>query len=189
MSQNYEIARPLPPNVKRAATILSWAGNAGFWGQLVLGILAAALLFLALAGLVAQEKSTEGTSFSVFCSIAGVVALLISIIICFRYKKIAQLMRSSESAKRPKKSSTLQFIRAGLLSNLAGMFLSIIGAEGFVGILWRKLSNVPQGAAVYDTSKLPTPSEILLLLANTHTILCHFAGIVVGLFLLDRLDR
>ncbi|MGK7957413.1 MAG: DUF3611 family protein [Crocosphaera sp.] len=189
MSQNYEIARPLPPNVKRAARILQWSGNIGFWGQLVLGVLAAALLFLALAGLVAQETSTEGTSFSVFCSIAGVIALIISILICFRYKKIAQLMRDPEAKSRPKKSSTLQLIRAGLLSNLVGIFLSIIGAEGFVGILWRKLSNIPQGAAVYDTSKLPTPSEILLLLAKTHTILCHFAGIVVGLYLLDRLDR
>lgn len=189
MSQNYQITRPLPPNVKRAAFILLWSGRVGFWGQLILGVLAAALLFLSVAGLVAQDKSTEGTSFSVFCSIAGVIALLISIIICFRYIRISQLMRVSDATKRPKKTSTLQLIRIGLFSNLVGIFLSIIGAEGFVGILWRKLSNIPQGAAVYDTSKLPTPSEILLLLANTHTILCHFAGIVVGLYLLDRLDR
>ncbi|MEA5512106.1 DUF3611 family protein [Crocosphaera sp. UHCC 0190] len=189
MSQNYEIARPLPPNVKRAATILSWAGNIGFWGQLILGVLAVALLSLSLAGLVVQQKSAEGTSFSIFCSIAGVLALIISIIICFRYKKIARLMRNPEATQRPKKASTLQLIRAGLLSNLVGIFFSIIGAEGFVGILWQKLSNIPQGAAVYDTSKLPTPSEILLLLANTHTVLCHFVGLVVGLYLLDRLDR
>ena len=189
MSQNYEISQPLPPSVKRASTILQWSGNIGFWTQLVLGVLAAALLFLSLAGLVTQDKSSEGTSFSVFCSISGVIALMISTFIGFRYKKIAKLMKNPEPKARPKKSSTLQLIRAGLLSNLVGIFLSIIGAEGFVGILWRKLSNIPQGAAVYDTGKLPTPSEILLLLANTHTISCHFAGIIVGLYLLDRLDR
>ncbi|MDJ0846143.1 DUF3611 family protein [Crocosphaera sp.] len=191
MSQNYQISQPLPPNVKRAATILQWSGNIGFWGQLVLGVLAAALLFLALPGLAGQENRTEGTNFSIFCSIAGVSALLISILICFRYKKIAQSMRNPEAKARPKKSSTLQLIRAGLLSNLVGIFLSIIGAEGFVGLVWLKLSNIPQGASVYGTSSsnLLTPNDFLLLLANTHTILCHFVGIVVGLYLLDRLDR
>jgi hypothetical protein len=189
MSKNYELSRSLPPNVQRAAAILRFAGNVGFWVQLVLGVLAAALLFLSIAGLLTQQKASQGTGFSIFCSTAGVLCLVVSILICFRYKKIADLMESGNIEQRPKKTTTIQTVRLGLSSNLIGIFFSIIGAEGFIGILWSKFSNIPQGAAVYDTSKLPTPNEILLLLANTHTILCHFAGIVVSLWLLDRLNH
>lgn len=189
MNEKYELGRPLPSGVQRAAALLKLGGNIGFWVQLVLGVLAAALLFLSAAGLLAQNKSTEGAAFSLFCATGGVLGLVVSIVFCFRYKKIADRMILADAAQRPKRSTTLQFIKGGLIANLVGMVLAILGAEAFVGVLWQKLSNLPQGAAVYDTSKLPTPNEILLVLANTHTILCHFVGIAIALWLLDRLSK
>lgn len=187
--ENLELGRPLPMGVQKASSALQIAGNIGFWVQLVLGVFAAALLLLSVAGLAGQGKSTVGTGFSIFCAMGGVIALSISIVLCFRYKRIAQLMRVADPERRPKRTATLQLIKFGTLTNLTGMFLSILGAEAFVGIIWRKLSNVPQGASVYDTLQLVTPNEILLVLANTHTILCHVVGLAITLWLLERLSK
>ncbi|MGK7929831.1 MAG: DUF3611 family protein [Microcystaceae cyanobacterium] len=187
--EKYELGRPLPVGVQKASNALQIVGNVGFWVQLVLGVFAAALLLLSAAGLAGQGKSTSGTGFSIFCAMGGVIALAVSIVLFFRYKQIAKLMRVSDPERRPKRSSTLQLIKFGILTNLIGMFLSILGAEAFVGIIWRKLSNIPQGAIVNDTRELVTPNEILLVLANTHTILCHVVGIAITLWLLERLSK
>ncbi len=179
-----------PPSVQRAATILRLAGNTGFWLQLILGVLAAALLLLSVAGLAGDTKTTSGATLSIFCATGAVISLAISIFLYFRYKRIAQLIENAPPGDRPDKKTTIRMIKLGLTTNLVGMFLAIIGAESFVGILWRKSSNVPQGANItYDPSQIVVPSEVLLVLANTHTILCHFIGIMIGLWLLDRLNH
>ncbi|ACK68824.1 conserved hypothetical protein [Gloeothece citriformis PCC 7424] len=189
MNRDGELASPVPQGVRKAASTLKLAGSIGFWLQLILGVLAAVLLLLAVAGLSGDEKRLQGAGFSIFCATGGVLALIASIILYFRYMKIAQLIQISSPDIRPHKKSTLQIIKIGLVVNLVGMLLSILGAESFIGILWGKLSQIPAGAAVYNTSQLPQPNEILLVLANTHTILCHFVGIVIGLWLLERLHR
>lgn len=188
MTRDGELAPPLPQGAQKAAATLRMAGNIGFWLQLVFGVLAAVLLLLAVTGLTG-EKTVQGAGFSIFCATGGILALIISIILYFRYKKIAQLIQLAPPTDRPHKKATLQTIKLGLVANLVGMFLSILGAESFVGILWQKLSRIPAGAAVYNTAQLPQPNEILLVLANTHTILCHFIGIIMALWLLDRLNK
>lgn len=189
MKDNIELSRPLPQGVIRASSTLNLAGNIGFWLQLVLGVIAAVILLLSAASVAGSQTSTQGTGFSLVCATSGVLALIVSIFFFFRYRKIARLIRAEDPAMRPKKGATLQNIKMGLIANLVGMILSIVGAEAFIGVLWQKLSNLPQGAAVYDTTKLPQPNEILIILANTHTIMCHFVGIVIALWLLDRLNR
>jgi hypothetical protein len=184
------LGRPLPIGVQKASNALQIAGNIGFWLQLVLGVLAAVLLLLSAAGLAGQGTNTPGTGFSIFCAAGGVIALAISIVLFFRYKQIAKLMRVPEPERRPKRSSTLQLIKSGLLTNLIGMLLSILGAEAFVGIIWGKLSNISQGSLFGDKENLlVTPNEILLVLANTHTILCHAIGLAIALWLLERLSK
>lgn len=189
MNRDGQLASPLSQNVRKAASTLRIAGVLGFWLQLSFGLLAAVLLLLAVAGLSGEAKTVQGAGFSIFCATGGVLALIASIILYFRYKKISQLIQSSDPSIRPHKKSTLQVIKLGLVTNLVGMLLSILGAESFVGILWQKLSQIPAGAAVYNTAQLPQPNEILLVLANTHTILCHFIGVVIGLWLLERLNQ
>ncbi|NES82477.1 MAG: DUF3611 family protein [Moorea sp. SIO2B7] len=191
MTKDSEIttSRPLPSGLMRASATLKLYGNIGFWVQLVLGIVAFIILLFASTSLFNEKQATPGIGFGFFCAIAGVVALGVSILCCFRYRKIAQMMQAPDPVERPKKGYTLQVIKFGLIANLVGMFLAIIGAEALVGLLLGKLLNLPQGAAVYDTSQLPQPKEIVIILANTHTIMSHFMGISISLWLLNRLNR
>jgi hypothetical protein len=195
MKRDSELARPLIGNRRqKTASTLGLAGNLGFWLQLVFGVIAAVLLLLAIAGLSSNSQQSSSinsaaVSFSIFCATGGVIALVISIILYFRYKKIAHLINLPSATDRPHKKTTMRMIKLGLITNLAGMFLSIMGAEAYVGLLLGKLSNITPGViANTGNANLPTASDLLLVLANTHTIFCHFLGIVIALWLLDRLN-
>lgn len=188
----------IPAAILRASSTLRFAGNIGFWVQLVLGVVAALILLFASASLVggdstaaaAQDpKFSQGSSFGIFCAAGGIVALVVSIFFFFRYKTIARLMLVSDNALRPKKSYTLQTIKFGLLANLLGMMAAIIGAEAFVGLVIGKALTIPQGAVFSNTSQLIQPKDLFIILANTHTIASHFTGIVVALWLLNQLNK
>ncbi len=187
----------IPTAILRASATLRFAGNIGFWVQLVLGVVAALILLFASASLVggdaaaAQEDPTfsQGSTFGVFCAAGGIVALVVSIFFFFRYKTIARLMLVNDNALRPKKSYTLQTIKFGLLANLLGMMSAIIGAEAFVGLVIGKALTIPQGAVFSNTSQLIQPKDLFIILANTHTIASHFTGIVVALWLLNQLNK
>lgn len=195
MNRNSELARPLPAGRRqKAAATLKLAGNLGFWLQLVFGVIAAVLLLLSIAGLSSNPQEADNINsaaigFSIFCATGGVIALVISILLYFRYKKIAFLIQAKELSDRPQRRTTLRMIKLGLVTNLVGMLLAIMGAEAYVGLLLGKLSNITPGViATTGNPNLPTASEILLVLANTHTILCHYLGIVIALWLLNRLN-
>ena len=181
---------PLSPKVKQISTNLIIFGNAGFWLQLVLGIVSLMLLFFA-SPLLRSEGNQDGTrSLAIFCAALGVLTLAVSIFFFFRrYISIGNTLKKGNTKDRPNKKYTIRLMKLGLASNLVGMLISLIGAEAFAGILYGKAAQIPAGAAVYNTNQLIEPVEIMALLANVHTIFSHFAGILIGLWLLDRVSR
>ena len=194
MSQDSEItsfSSSLPPAVLKASSNLRLGGNVGFWIQLVLGVFAAVILLFASTSILGDQKAGEGDVFGLLCATGGVVALIVSIVCFFRCRKIAQLMKVRDAVSRPKKSYTLQIINLGLIANLIGMLSAIIGAEALVGLLLKKFLNLPQGAvaSAINPNDLLKAGEIMIILANTHTIMCHFVGIVIALWLLNRINR
>ncbi|BAW95279.1 hypothetical protein NIES970_01810 [[Synechococcus] sp. NIES-970] len=187
----------IPAAILRASATLKLAGNIGFWVQIILGVVAALILLFASASLVGGDgpnasqdpRFVQGSSFGLFCAAAGIVGLIVSIFFFFRYKTIARLMLAGDNSLRPKKSYTIQTIKFGLLANLLGMMFAIIGAEAFVGLVLGKSLTIPQGAVFSNTSQLIQPKDLFIILANTHTIASHFTGIVIALWLLDRLNK
>ncbi|VEP11511.1 conserved membrane hypothetical protein [Hyella patelloides LEGE 07179] len=181
---------PLSPKVKQISTNLIIFGNAGFWLQLVLGIVSLMLLFFASPLLRSTSNQDGSKSLAIFCAALGVLTLAISIFFFFRrYISIGNNLKKGNSKDRPNKKYTIRLMKLGLASNLLGMFISLIGAEAFAGILYGKAAQIPAGAAVYNTNQLIEPVEIMALLANVHTIFSHFAGIVIGLWLIDRISK
>lgn len=181
---------PLSPKVKQISSSLFVLGNAGFWLQLVLGVVSFMLLLLSTPVLSDTSNRDGSNTIAIFCAALGVLTLAISIFFFFRrYISIGKILKRGTTQDRPKKQYTIRLIKLGLASNLAGMLISIIGAEAFAGILYGKASQIAPGAAVYNTAQLIEPVEITALLANIHTIFSHFAGILIGLILLDRISK
>lgn len=193
MKDNYELtpSRELPPNVLRASTILKQVGILGFWVQLVLGVIAAVILLIASFGLVTEKTATEGnpSGLGIFCATAGLIALVMSIFFFSRYINIAKLLRSLDSNLRPKKTETLGAIKFGLIFNLVGMFMSIMGAEIFVAIVLGKSLVFNPNLRGLDSGQFVNSTDIFIILANTHTIFAHFTGIGSSLWLLNRINK
>lgn len=191
---NFSMARdadlsPLPPAVARAANILMQQGRIGFWAQIVLGVISGVLLLIASASLIGAKQRTNGIEIGVLCAIGGAGFLVVAIFFSSRYMRIARLMMRGDENGRPKKADTIHLIRQGLISNIIGMFLTILGAQALAGIVLIKSLNVPQGT--FNVGSNPTQFvnsvDLLIVQANTNTILAHFTGIVTSLWLLNRI--
>ena len=194
MNKDSEITSfsPTSPAAKQVASTLILLGTIGFWSQLIFGTLSLVMLFFGAAILGSGGDPSGNENLALFCAALGVLTLILSVFFFFRrYISIGKALKKSRSGSdRPNKKFTLRLIRLGLTSNLIGMLISILGAEAFAGILLRKASRIPSVTnTLLDATQLINPAEMTALLANIHTIFCHFAGITLGLILLERINR
>jgi len=164
-------------------------GMIGFWIQLVLGIISAVILVIASFSLLAGQQTNQGSSFGVFAAIGGLVGLTMSIFLFFRYMKMSKKLRLPDASLRPKKADTIRIIEFGLICNLVGMFLSIMGAEAFLGLVVGKSLALSNRVIGSDSSEFVNSTDLLIIFANTHTILAHFTGISTALLLLKSISK
>jgi hypothetical protein len=191
----------LPPAIRRAASGFRIAGWVSFWAQVVLGVVSAIALSFAALNLGAppppqvpgaNPAATNNNSIigiGLFFAVFGLLALLAGAFWAFRYTRLSQRLRSSDSQLRPKRGEALQALRIGLLINLAGMLGTILGAQAIVGALAAR--SMAQGFASIVGS-LPayiSPLQILAVQANTNTILAHFIGLIATLWLIQQMNR
>lgn len=191
MDRKVEITRSLPVAVEKVSLDLQRWGNISFWLQLVLGIISTVLLLIAGASILGAKEKTQGIELGIFCAFAGVTVLAIAIIICFRYRKLGRLIQNPDPSKRPKRSDTLQMLKTALCLNIGGMLMSILGAQTLAGLVLVKSLNISQGTVNLGSTsnQFVTPVDLLIIQANTNTILAHFTGIVFALWLLQRLSK
>lgn len=176
----------IPPAAQRIVFTLRTFGWISFWLQVVLGIVSAIILLVSVASNTntKAQGSTQGTGFGIFFAICGLVALGIGAFFAFRYTRISkQLLETG----RPSKAETLQAIRLGLIVNLVGMLVTILGAQAVVGSVLTK--SLSQQGAVLDASRYVQPLDLFVVQGNINTITAHFAGIVASLWLFNRVSK
>ena len=186
----------LPPALQRVAMSLRTFGGISFWLQLILGVVSLfVLVFATISGSVGRNTSqaNQGTGFGVFFAICGLVTLGVGAYFAFRYTRISKDLLESNAAARPSKADTLQIIRLGLIVNLVGMLLTIVGAQAIIGSILAKSFAQPQGAVgvggIVDLNRFVQPLDLFVVQANTNTIAAHFVGITASLWLFNRVNR
>jgi hypothetical protein len=186
----------LPPALQRVALALRTFGGISFWLQLILGVISGLILvFATISGSVGRQPAqggNQGTGFGVFFAICGLVTLGVGAYFAFRYTRISKNLREANAAGRPSKADTLQIIRLGLIVNLVGMLLTIVGAQAIVGSILAKSLSQPQGALGFgavDLNRFVQPLDLFVVQANTNTIAAHFVGISASLWLFNRVNR
>ncbi|MGD1806385.1 DUF3611 family protein [Dapis sp. BLCC M126] len=186
MSNSSDSPSSLPPTVKQVAKALRLGGWICFWVQLVLGIVSG-IIFLFAVGLLGQ-KTQAGTGGGLFFAVCGLLVLGFSIFLSFRYTRLARQLGSPTPALRPSRVDTTQQVKRTLITNLVGMTLALLAAEAIGGILLGK--SLVSGSFMFNPTELEEFTvDIFIVLGNTHIIVAHFVGIVVGLFLLDRVHK
>ncbi|MDE5095806.1 MAG: DUF3611 family protein [Trichodesmium sp. St11_bin5] len=183
MSNSLDSPSSLPPAVEQVAKALRLGGWICFWVQLVLGMVSG-IIFIFAVGLLSQNTGA-GTGGGLFFAVCSLVVLGFSIFLSFRYTRLARQLRSQISSLRPSRADTTQKVKRTLIINLVGMSLALLGGEAIGGILLGK-SLVSQSFVFNPTELEKFTLDIFILLGNTHIIVAHFIGIIVGLFLLDR---
>lgn len=194
----------LPPAVKRAAGAFRITGWVSFWVQLVLAIVSGIVLLFAAGGLGAastvQTPPVPGgapagdftrpeTGIGLFLAVLGLLVLFAGAFWAFRYTRISRRLRLPDAQARPKRGDVLTALRFGLVINLVGMLLTILGAQAIVGSLVGK--SFSQGFTIFTGNALRfiTPLDIFLVQANINTIMAHFIGLIASLVLLRILNR
>ena len=181
----------VPATLRQIATNFRLIGWISFWVQLVLAVISIVvlLLFVFFSRSPTNSAANPGTSFGVFLAVCGIVTLGIGVYMALRYTRIGRQLQSPNPNLRPRKAETIPILRMGLIVNLVGMLLTILGAWTIVGTLTAKSISQVQTAVYADPSKLISSLDMFAVQANINTIAAHFAGIVATLWLINRINR
>lgn len=190
---NQSDSSPLPQAVRRVAFSLRRAGWISFWVQLVLAVVSGIILLFAI--LVASQNPTKGGTSGVegglFFALAGLAVLGFSTYRAFYHTRLSQKLRGPAPG-RPSRGETMKQMRVSLIANMVGMLLTLVGAEAISGILLAKAVSQPRGAfldASVNVRDFIQPLDIFIVLANTHTIVAHFVGIVGAIWLMEQIYK
>jgi hypothetical protein len=177
--------------IAQAFRLIGWIS---FWTQLVLGIVSGGILLSAIVfSRGGTNTNNPGIGFGAFFAVSGLVALGIGIYLAFRYIRTGRELASSNANNRPRKIETVKVLQFALVVHLAGMLLTLLGAQAIAGTLIVKSLTLPQlGVGVYtqiDPNRIIQPIDIFVVQANTNTVTAHFAGLVSSIWLLHRLSK
>jgi hypothetical protein len=191
MASRSELYTPSPA-VRRVAGAFRLAGWVGFWGQIVLAVVSSLVLLFAVSILNVRSSGANanaGTGFGSLFAICGLILLYAGAYWAFRYTRLS---RQLKTANPPKRGDAIQAVRIGLMINLAGMFVTLLGAETIVGTLFGKATTQPQAGAIYDPSRFTqyiNALDLFVVQANINTVLAHFVGLTASLWLVRCLSR
>lgn len=181
---------PSPAQLARMRKIgntLKWAGLAGFWIQIVLGVVSAVTLALAITN--RAERSNPGIGFSLFCAVCGLICSIIGICIAFRYGKMA-IKFTTPGGTPPKKSTTIRIVQIAIITSLVGTAITILGAETIAGIVLSKILAFGQGEVFSAKDKEFVNSlDVFIIQACINIIAAHFAGLVSSFWILSKIDK
>lgn len=186
---------PPPSNaIQRVAFALRTTGWVCFWTQLVLAVVSAVIQLFAIftfnPGTATQAGATPGIGGGLVFALIGLAILGFSIFQAFRYTRLARRLKAPGMA-RPSRGETMKQIRLGLTSNLSGMAVTLIASEAINGILLAKAISQPRNflATAGNLQDFIQPVDFFVVLANTHTIVAHFVGIVAALWLMREIYK
>ncbi len=168
-----------------------------FWAQVALGIVVVVvLLFNNIGGRVAANAQRAlGLGPGLSLTTLSFFILLWSL---WQAWLVVRCGRALDSPVRPSKAETGRLIKRGLLADMLGLILAAVGYQALAGSLFMQASMQAPGlfgpmavqGARGPVSTYPITSiEMLSVLSNTQVLFAHLIGLVVSLWLLQRVYR
>jgi hypothetical protein len=179
---------PLTP--QEFARILRRSSRWAFWLQLGLAVVSIAILVFAIADPNFNLKSTNPMSgVGLFFAFSGLLVLGIGIYSAFSYTRVAEQLNDFNGGVHLKKSEVIHVLWRGLFINAVGVILTLLGVESIVGTLIAKSLTQVEGLAIYNSSQLIEPLDLLVIQANVNTIVAQVMGILLAAWLISRIGR
>ena len=166
---------------------ISWLS---WWTQIILSTISTVTLLFTKSVLSSKPKS------GLYLASSGIVLSYLSTLwIWATGARLAKRLVRRGSITRINAANMIRkTLSVGVMLNLIGMFITIIGAEQIVGALAAKVltSSSTQGFFLQPssvTSQILQPIDILVVQANTNTLLSHFCSLFLLLSLVKWIDR
>lgn len=167
--------------------LLRLTGWINFGIQLTVMIGAGVLLLLAILSrhTVDNETQSFATGSGIFLAVLSVLFVGANAFYAFRYIRTAQRLNRS-AAMVIDRNDLGRMLQVSLWIGLAGLLISLMGAEVSVaGLLTRTISQ-PQRTPVYDPEQFVRTLDVLVVLTNTSLAGAHLTSHVSSLWLSKR---
>ena len=169
------------------------------WAQVVMAVVVmGVLLFNNIGGrLAANSARALGLGPGLSLTTLAFFLLLWSI---WQSGLVIRCGRALASPVRPSKGETARLIKRGVLADLVGVTLAVIGYQALAGSLFVQASQQVPGFFGAQIQQAPgaagrviglpiTSIEMLSVLSNTQVLFAHMIGLWISLWLLQRVHR
>jgi hypothetical protein len=184
-------------DLQRIAAALRRMGWVRFWIQLVLAVVVVGVLLFNSIGtrVAANSERALGLGPGLSLTTLSFLVLLWSL---WQGWLVVRCGRALTRPVRPNKGETARLIKRGLLGDLAGISLAAIGYQALAGSLFMQASmqapglfgpmTVPGRSGPISTYPI-TSIEMLSVLSNTQVLFAHLIGLMLTLWMLQRIYR
>jgi hypothetical protein len=186
-------------DLQRIAAALRRLGWVRFWAQVVLGVVVVGVLVFNNIGgrLVANSARAIGLGPGISLTTLAFLLLLWSI---WQSWLMVRCGRALASPVRPSKGETSRLIKRGVLGDLIGLSLAVVGYQSLAGSLFVQASQQVPGFFGAQIQQVPgsagrvvglpiTSIEMLSVLGNTQVLFAHLIGLWISLWVLQRIHR
>ncbi|RCJ23345.1 hypothetical protein A6S26_01990 [Nostoc sp. ATCC 43529] len=181
--------RSLAPETRGIGNTIRLTGWVTLWLQLAIGAVSVLALLFALTGRGFVQQQNTGLGIGVFWAICGIVLLLFSLYLDFRYTRIGKALENRNPALHPSKPDTTKILRLGIIISLVGILLTLLGASSTIFVLVAKSISQPPGVAITDPYRIIRPMDVFVAVADITGLAAHYLGTVTSLWLLERVHQ
>lgn len=170
--------------LRKQLNTVSWLS---WWTQAILTTISGVLL---LFGNSVGVKVSFPVLVGRFLATFGIACSAASTLWTWGYRRLAgKLRREPETPLAEAAQQTLTIANTGILINLASMGCSLFGAEAIVGTLAAKALTQSQPAVLGVGASPVQALDMLIVQANTNTLLAQFAALTANLWLRGRATK
>ncbi|WP_320664952.1 DUF3611 family protein [Prochlorococcus sp. MIT 1223] len=169
-----------------------------FWIQTALGVISAGILLFYNVGGNLGKGTLKAAGLSSGLSITT-LSFFILLYSLWQGWLIVQKGRALSTPVRPSRGETSRLLKRGVIVDLIGLTLSVIGYQALAGALTvqaaSQVSGFFGGAMINARSANVMPTfpitsiEMLSVLSNTQLLMAHLIGLIFSLWLLQRIYR
>ena len=121
------------------------------------------------------------------------MAAFLSVFWTLGYRRLGERLRrgAEQPELAPPRSQVVQSLTSGITINMLGMGFTVVGLQATTGLLFAKtLSVTAQNPFLSGATYNPVLAlDIFLVQAAANSLLSHFIGAIIGLWLLKSVTR
>jgi len=192
-SQDAALDHDEDPVIQEAAIQLRRVNWISWWSQVILSVVSTITLLFAKSVLKTGANKSSVAGGFLFAG-SGVCLSFLSVVWTWGGSRLSKRLRKSDYTRIKAANMLRRTITVGSILNLVGMFVTLIGAQQIVGLLASKLLTM-QGVTTFGmnaaavSAQTLQPLDILIVQANTNTLLSHFISLVCCLIMTRGVDK